>query len=200
MFTRFIFYLLFFTSCANSEVKKADNIGIKNIEIQPFTDITNSDVAFISDELSYYFPNIIIRKNIEFPTNAFVKERNRYRADSLIKFLSNRALSNSIIVGLTSRDISTTKNGIKDWGVMGLGYNPGNACIASTFRLQKNKHQEQLFKVVIHEIGHTFGLPHCENRTCFMRDAEGSNPTNEEVGYCSKCQRFLLAKGWKKVK
>ena len=92
--------------------------------------------------------------------------------------------------------ISTTKNEIKDFGVMGLGFRPGNACVASSFRLSKQNKLDQLFKVAIHELGHTQGLPHCEVKTCFMRDAEGKNQTNDEKEFCSSCKIKLEKKGW----
>jgi archaemetzincin len=79
---------------------------------------------------------------------------------------------------------------------MGLGFCPGNVCVASTFRLSKKNLKEQFYKVAIHELGHTQGLPHCEDKSCFMRDAEGGNPLNEEHGFCEVCKLFLKSKGW----
>ena len=97
---------------------------------------------------------------------------------------------------MTSKDISTTKDKIKDWGIMGLGFCPGNSCIASTFRLNKSEIYTQFFKVAIHELGHTQGLQHCIVKTCFMRDAEGKNHTNEEKEFCSDCKEILINAGW----
>ena len=76
---------------------------------------------------------------------------------------------------------------------MGLGFQPGKACIASNFRLRDKKN---FFKVALHELGHTTGLPHCPEKTCFMRDAEGGDPTGEESGFCTKCKNYLIKKGW----
>ena len=79
---------------------------------------------------------------------------------------------------------------------MGLGYCPGKACIASTYRLSENKRKQQFFKVAIHELGHTEGLAHCPEKTCFMRDAKGGNPINEEKEFCESCARQLNKRGW----
>ncbi len=79
---------------------------------------------------------------------------------------------------------------------MGLGYCPGNACVVSTFRLDKDNLSNQFYKVAIHELGHTQGLPHCTAKTCLMRDAEGKNNLDNEFDFCEKCKKLLKAKGW----
>ena len=79
-------------------------------------------------------------------------------------------------------------------GVDGVDLQPGNAGVASDFRL---RNKNNFFKVVIHELGHTAGLPHCPEKICFMRDAEGGDPTGEEKEFCEKCKGYLKSKGWK---
>ena len=79
---------------------------------------------------------------------------------------------------------------------MGLGYRPGNACVVSSYRLSKKNKTEQFYKVALHELGHTEGLPHCKNKTCLMRDAEGGNPLNEEKEFCISCKKYLKGKKW----
>ena len=51
--------------------------------------------------------------------------------------------------------------------------------LASSFRLNTKKQNEQFYKIAIHELI-ILGLKHCPDKTCFMSDAEGKNPTNEE--------------------
>ncbi|WP_317125309.1 hypothetical protein [Flavobacterium cutihirudinis] len=114
----------------------------------------------------------------------------------MIKCLKNNIGKDSVIVGLSNSDISTTKNGISDWGVMGLGYNPGTACVVSDFRLSVKNKNQQFYKLVLHELGHTAGLPHCKIKTCLMRDAEGGNPLDQEKCFCKDCKSFLKSKGW----
>ena len=99
-------------------------------------------------------------------------------------------------IGLTNKDISTDNGNIIDWGVMGLAYMPGKSCTVSPFRLSKKNINEQYFKVAIHELGHTQGLPHCLGVLCLMTDAKGKNKTDKEKGFCNKCKLFLINKGW----
>lgn len=167
------------------------------IDIQPFDDISDSDIQFAYKQIKTIYPLVNLKPAIPLPAKAYYKERNRYRADSLIVFLNTQTTQHHVIIGLTSKDISTSKGEYKDWGVMGLGFCPGNACVVSTYRLSKSNKQSQFYKVAIHELGHTQGLPHCPIDSCFMRDAEGGNPTNKETGFCNHCKNKLIAKGWK---
>lgn len=167
------------------------------IQIQPFSDMKKVEVDLIAKEISKIYPHLEILRTIEFPENAFYQPRNRYRADSIIKFLNSETKNGFVKLGLTSKDISVTKGKNPDFGVMGLGYRPGKACVASTFRLNKNNKNSQFYKVAIHELGHTQGLSHCPEKTCLMRDAEGGNPTDELKEFCKKCKAHLQSKNWK---
>jgi archaemetzincin len=80
---------------------------------------------------------------------------------------------------------------------MGLGYRPGKSCVVSDFRLSCKNKNEQCYKLVLHELGHTAGLPHCKVKTCLMRDAKGGNPFDQEKSFCGECKSFLKSKGWK---
>ncbi len=177
-----------------TKIKKTNpNIVI----IQPFDGISENQVTYIYNELNKVIPQVILNKSIPLPIRAYYKPRNRYRADTLNLYLKERTENGYLTIGLTNKDISTDNGSIVDWGIMGLAYMPGKACTVSPFRLSKKNINEQYFKVAIHELGHTQGLPHCPNKFCLMTDAEGKNNTDKENGFCDKCKAFLIAKGWK---
>ena len=166
------------------------------ITIQPFADADTQQVNYVFREVRKIYPRVEIRKAIPLPAQTYYKPRHRYRADSLLRFLDRRNRAGHLTIALTSKDISWTKGSIQDYGIMGLGLCPGNACVASTYRLSKTNTKDQLYKIAIHELGHTQGLKHCPVQTYFMRDAEGKNHTNELSGFCSSCTKHLIAKGW----
>lgn len=200
VFKKNIFFFIFISlifSCEKSKENAIENAEEKTIIIQPFKDISPKQLAEISENIRKIYPKIKILEPIDFPKNAFYQPRNRYRADSIIKYLRTKTPENCVTLALTNKDISVTKGKVADFGVMGLGYRPGNACVASTFRLNTENKSEQFYKVAIHELGHTQGLKHCPDKTCFMRDAEGKNPTNEEKDFCQNCKKVLRSKHWK---
>ena len=97
--------------------------------LQPFNDFPKEKLVSVTKELQRIFPDIKIKPAIPFPDNAYNSERNRYRADSSIAYLSKKTAPGTVTLGLTTKDISTTKGKHKDWGVMGLGYRPSKACM-----------------------------------------------------------------------
>ena len=197
---KIIFFIIFISlifSCEKSKDNAVKNGEEITILIQPFEDIKPKQLSEISENIRKVYPNIKVLKPIKFPENSYYQPRNRYRADSIIQFLKFRTPKNSVTIGLTNKDISATKGKIADFGIMGLGYRPGSACLASSFRLNSKNRNEQFYKIAIHELGHTQGLKHCPEKTCFMRDAEGENHTDEETDFCKNCKKVLQQKHWK---
>jgi archaemetzincin len=193
-----IIFLFLALSCKN-EKSESSNKSQKVIVIQPLGDFKIEKAKKVFTEIKTINPNVVLRTNIPFPVKSFYSPRNRYRADSIIKRLKNNIGIDSVIVGLSHFDISTTKNDVEDWGVMGLGYRPGKACVVSDFRLSPKNKNKQFYKLVLHELGHTAGLSHCAVKTCLMRDAKGGNPLDEEKEFCRTCKSYLIKEGWQLI-
>lgn len=194
LYISFVCFLAVAIGCNPSSPDSRDGMA-KKIRVIPLG-INGNDVLLVdvTNRIKNVFPEVRVLAERDLPEFAYYKNRNRYRADSLIRWMESLAAKDEVYIGITNKDISTSKGEHADWGVMGLGYCPGHACIASSCRL---KNKSMLWKVAIHEMGHTAGLPHCKNTSCFMRDAEGGDPTAEEKYFCNSCRAFLIDKGWK---
>lgn len=181
-----------FQSCFDSQSRH------RVIVIQPFSDFPSELFQSVYRQVKLINPNTVLWSSVPLPQTAYYPLRARYRADKLIAYLKTTVADNdTVVIGLTGKDISTTKGDVADWGVMGLAYEPGRACIVSSFRLNRQRLASQFYKVVVHELGHTQGLPHCPDPSCYMRNAEGGNPTDEEHDFCPSCKAYLKSKGWR---
>lgn len=195
---RFFFFVglvLLVISCRSPVKEKGRRLTEARIVIQPFTGFPANLLDSLLPKLRLVFGDIQIAGTLDLPKNAYYPPRNRYKADSVLKFLLERN-GKDIWLGLTHVDISTRNGNIPDWGVMGLSLCPGKASVVSLYRIKKSNRLDDLYKVVVHELGHAEGLPHCKDESCYMRDAEGGYPLQMEKSFCHSCRKYLVERGW----
>ena len=188
-----------------SPVKSTRNTSGKKtkhrIALLPFYGVDTNLVSKISKGIESKLNVLItVLDPIYLPDKAFYQPRRRYIADSLLVFLEEvNAERYDKIIGLTAKDISTRKKAYENWGVLGLGYCPGEACVVSTFRAGKKKVSQKNFErrmvtLSLHELGHTYGLEHCPVSDCLMKDAQGKMALDDGDSYCENCSYYLRLK------
>lgn len=144
------------------------------IELKPLGNFSHQEAEQLREELvkqlgiilytkpkAWVEASVFVGDKKEIPASCLYKPRNRYWAGGILKMLHEEHGGNDEIVtiGLTHRDISTSIHGQYNYGIMGLRFRPGDACVVSTFRL---KRKDDLWKVTIHKFLHSRGLPHCK--------------------------------------
>jgi len=121
--------------------------------------------------------------------------RRQYNANSILNTIDKRSTELHLKnIGLFKVDLFIP---ILTY-IFGQAALKGSAGIASLYRL-KNEHYgikkdenllfERFTKVIIHELGHMFGLIHCQNPICVMRSStyvEDMDQKNQN--FCSQCR------------
>ena len=185
--------LLFFTASMHGKSRTV-------IALQPLGSVNKEIIdEAVKGIISMYSAEVKVLPSRDLPAESYYKPTSRYRAEILLDFLEkNTDDAITKIIGLTEKDISTTKGKIFDWGIFGLGRIRGRSCVVSSFRLYfgnatKKKFLFRLVKVVNHELGHTFGVNHCATAGCLMEDAKGTIVTldGEDGSICGKCAVLL---------
>ena len=170
------------------------------VDIVPL-EITDMELCSrLAAEISRTFPlscRVVDTENL--PVQALDRQRGQYHATSIIEHLASPGRNAFRLLGVVSVDIFTP---ILRY-VFGEAMFPGKAAVVSTYRLgialkqEKPSNDRDVFidrviKEGIHEIGHTFGLTHCNDRNCVMAASLDINQIDSKsTQLCSYC-RFML--------
>jgi len=176
----------------------------RRVYLQPLgRTMPDVEVRLVEEALLAFYDIEVRRLDpVPLPKFAYYPPRGRYRAERLLEFLEGRRPEDGYrVLGITAADISTTKGSHADWGVLGLAGLDGRTCVLSSFRCRRgargpDQARIRFAKTAVHELGHAFGLPHCETPGCLMEDGHGTVfTTDREYDLCADSRARLRAAG-----
>lgn len=167
------------------------------IQIYRYNDFSITKAQFLKQELQRVYPSVELSDNpIKLPEKYYYAPRDRYSGRGLLKDLSQNK-HGTVVLGVTNEVIYEPNEKSPTFGIYGIGSVGGHvAVISSTLPSRKKHSDEHLVKLMMHELGHSFGLNHCKDEHCFMVDAEHGNKFSKTPSFCPQCKAFLNRKGW----
>lgn len=132
------------------------------------------------------------------PDRAKSPRKGAWQAAVLLDWLDGEpGMVQGKVMAVTEAEIVTRKGTIPIWGILGMGSLDGRCSVISTYRMRRRWEnggaregvvRERLWKIAIHELGHTLGLDHCPRPGCIMEDGQGTVKTvDRDSALCASC-------------
>ncbi len=169
------------------------------IYIQPFDDIDKTLLKEIGSSLEKVFGvPYKIRDSMELPYNAYMRRRKQWHSTTILDSLKKNIPSDAEkVLGVTSVDLFVPELNF----VFGEADSYFGVAVISLARLNPNFYgfpkndelfKERALKEAVHELGHTYGLNHCDKSTCIMFFSNTLSDTDKKgPGFCDDCFRKL---------
>ncbi len=160
-------------------------------------EILSKTAAFLEAFHEFSFCCSVTRHH-PIPIGTLNRERQQYDCKRMLKHLLRCCPNDCFrLIGITEVDVYVPA--LKY--VFGLAKMAGNCAIISTYRLrpefyaQKQNQRlffQRIYKTVLHELGHTLGLTHCNLPTCVMYSSSRIEDTDKKKAtFCETCSELF---------
>jgi len=176
-------------------------MSIKNVVLISFGYFEKGLLEKVVADVGHQFLRPVMMKDGHLDLSEFYNPaRNQYDANQLLKEINSRFASDETkTLGIFNVDLFIP---ILTF-IFGQAFLNGRTGIASMYRLSNERYgmkkDDELLisrfrKEIIHELGHCFGLIHCQNRTCVMRSSTYVEDIDQkDHQLCSKCRTEIMS-------
>jgi archaemetzincin len=129
----------------------------------------------------------------------FNNSRNQWISERILEWTLRKSNPTNYTKILAICDLDAYSNGLNF--VFGQAHRGGRVGAVYLPRLRQEFYglasnldlfQRRLTTEAVHELGHMFGLPHCEAKSCVMHFSNSLRDTDfKDYNFCSKCKVFL---------
>jgi len=176
-------------------------MSIKNVVLISFGYFEKGLLEKVVADVGHQFLRPVMMKDGHLDLSEFYNPaRNQYDANQLLKEINSRFASDETkTLGIFNVDLFIP---ILTF-IFGQAFLNGRTGIASMYRLSNERYgmkkDDELLisrfrKEIIHELGHCFGLIHCQNPTCVMRSSTYVEDIDQkDHQLCSKCRTEMMS-------
>ena len=169
------------------------------IALQPFGDIDSTTLEALKTGLHHTFGcPVLIDAVIPVRHEAFNADRNQYLSDIFLSHLKKYSSTENRVLGITEVDLYT--EGLNF--VFGQADSASGTAVISLHLLHQERYglpeDNELFlarclKEAVHELGHTFGMEHCQDGYCVMHFSNSLIDTDvKKAFFCQRCRPKLI--------
>jgi archaemetzincin len=133
------------------------------------------------------------------PAFAFDRSRSQYYSTAILQWMQGLAPGDARLLAVTSLDLYVPVLTF----VFGEAQLEGKCALVSLHRLEEPFYglppnpeltRDRLVKEAIHELGHTFGLLHCDDWQCVMTSSHSVERVDVKgADFCPRCRHFMAA-------
>lgn len=170
------------------------------VAIQPMGKVNAAEIEPLKELFQVLYQiEVKILDPVEIPQNAFIPERKQFNAGIINHELAGKRGNYFRLLAVIDQDMT-----IADYNfVFGAASLNNGVATISLIRLQEAYYgqnpdvlafRSRLFKIILHEYGHTFGLGHCEeNGPCLMCFIHHIGDLDDfSCGFCWVCNRSIV--------
>jgi archaemetzincin len=178
---------------------------LQKIIISPIENIDACNYQLLGQEIHRTFGfQAEIKSLLQNVNFAYDLTRDQYHSTAILEKLASTSPSPATkIVAITNVDLFIPIL----THVYGEAQLAGKACIVSTFRLQEGlsianiekEFENRIIKEVLHELGHTFNLRHCNDNTCIMHYCRSIKDVDRKSDQLCRYCKILLEDELKKM-
>jgi archaemetzincin len=157
-----------------------------SVLLVPCGPVEQEDLKFLTRALSERGMKVSIGAERKVPTAAFNRVRRQYRGELFLKSAQEGTFDR--VLAVTNYDLYSNNLNF----VFGLADAREKSAVISLFRLRMGADEEtfhnRTVKEAVHELGHTWGLPHCQNPRCVMHFSNSLEDTDrKQTEWCGRC-------------
>lgn len=156
-------------------------------------------ISWLEDKLGLYVDRSVkTGKAAPLPRQGYDEQRQQYTADAVMELLKTVDCPEAErLVGLIDQDCCSQDRNF----IFGYAAVKGRESFVALPRLRPDFYEldedkglvrQRVLKEVIHELGHTWGLSHCDNEACVMGFSNSVEDTDsKDTAFCRRCHEKI---------